>query len=282
MQLRGGFRHGSFAARRARGSGDWAWGGRGLSAAGARDAHIERFGPRDLGRRVPDPRPRRGSGPPSRTFLQRSGRAVRQALRRYRAKSPNERRTRLRPEKFRAHSGRHRGTQQARTGNLARQPRHPAHLRGDPRGCHVRLRLGGRTGSRAAAEARPRARLRGGVEHSRRQPVRTAAHRPLVQAERAGDQLRRRTEEILLERAPKANRRSKTSKNGRKASTATSRRYPKPSACHRQPRRRDRGLCVHRLDLRQRRRQGNRQLELLGEAAGKVRRHRRLEDLPRP
>ncbi len=38
---------------------------------------------------------------------------------------------------------------------------------------------------------------------------------------------------LLAKRAPKANRSSQTSKNGRKASTATSRRCPKPSGCPR-------------------------------------------------
>ena len=46
--------------------------------------------------------------------------------------------------------------------------------------------------------------------------------------------------------------------------------------------RRDRGLRVHRLDLRQRWRQRSHQLELPRRAGGKVRRKRRLEDLPRP
>ena len=78
----------------------------------------------------------------------------------------------------------------------ARQERHPAHLRPDAPGGHVRLRLGRRGGPRPDPRARPGPRLRGNARHPRNQPLRTAAHRALVHAQRADGRLRRRTEEL--------------------------------------------------------------------------------------
>ena len=90
-----------------------------------------------------------------------------------------------------------------RARNRARQPRHPAHLRRNARGRDVRLRLGRRQGPRPAAAARPRAGLRGGARHPRRQRLRTAAQRALVHAERAVARIRRRTEEGAARKGPR-------------------------------------------------------------------------------
>ncbi len=66
----------------------------------------------------------------------------------------------------------------------ARQQRHPAHLREDPRRRDVRVRVGGRRGSRAASARRTRPGLSGHAGRPRDQPLRPRDLGPLVHSQR--------------------------------------------------------------------------------------------------
>ena len=115
------------------------------------------------------PEGRSRSSPPGRKAKRRSGKySIDQAQTLRQAHAARRARSRRRqiekdylPEKFGVNAGGgvlRTETPKAGARNRARQPRHPAHLRRDPRRRDVRLGLGRREGPRPAARAGPRAR----------------------------------------------------------------------------------------------------------------------------